>query len=180
MKNLLNEIPEDAWRPEDFPAMLAIWNEIVRDGKTFPQEEELSEEEGREFFAAQSHCGVARNFRGEVDGFYILHPNNVGRCGHICNASYGVAKTARGKGTGEKLVRASLKAAALLGFQLIQFNAVVENNNAANALYNKLGFQKLGVIPGGFRDKNGNFQNICLYWRYIENSGNPEKNSNGF
>jgi len=41
---------------------------------------------GKAFFASQSYCGVAED-EGKVVGLYILHPNNVGRCGHICNAS---------------------------------------------------------------------------------------------
>lgn len=160
-------IIEDAWQKEDLPGMLAIWNEIVRSGDAFPQEKELTLAEAEEFFSDQSHCGVKRDFAGKMLGFYILHPNNIGRCAHICNASYAVDKNARGKGVGERLVKASLKAAAQLGFKLIQFNAVVENNVRAHKLYKKLGFQELGVIPAGFRDKNGDFQNICIYWRKI-------------
>lgn len=37
---------------------------------------------------------------GKVYGLYILHPNNVGRCGHICNASYAVSSDARGRHIG--------------------------------------------------------------------------------
>ncbi len=40
----------------------------------------------------------------EIVGLYILHPNNVGRCGHICNASYAVRRDLRGEHIGEKLV----------------------------------------------------------------------------
>ncbi|MGN1127033.1 MAG: GNAT family N-acetyltransferase, partial [Ruminococcus sp.] len=76
---------------EDIPQMIKIWNEIVEDGIAFPQEELLTQETGEEFFAQQSYCGVAcDNSNGEILGLYILHPNNVGRCSHICNASYGV------------------------------------------------------------------------------------------
>lgn len=40
-----------------------------------------------------------RNSKGE---FLIQkrHPNNVGRCGHICNASYAVSSDARGRHIG--------------------------------------------------------------------------------
>ena len=37
---------------------------------------------------------------GKIFGLYILHPNNVGRCGHICNASYAVSSDARGRHIG--------------------------------------------------------------------------------
>ena len=83
--------------------MIRIWNEIVDEGIAFPQEELLDEVSGAEFFAGQSYTGVAEE-DGKILGLYILHPNNVGRCGHICNASYAVASEARGQHIGEKLV----------------------------------------------------------------------------
>ena len=97
------------YESRDLPLMVAIWNEVVEDGIAFPQEELLTEESGREFFAGQSWCGVAEDEAGKVLGLYILHPNNVGRCGHICNASYAVSKKARGLHIGEKLVLDCLK-----------------------------------------------------------------------
>lgn len=76
----------------DMEAMIRIWNEVVEDGIAFPQEETLTLADGREFFAAQTYSAVAENTEsGEILGPYILHPNNVGRCGHICNASYAVS-----------------------------------------------------------------------------------------
>ena len=87
----------------DVPAMIRIWNEVVEEGVAFPQLELLDKESGRAFFAAQTYCGVADD-NGTVVGLYILHPNNVGRCGHIANASYAVNSACRGKHIGEQLV----------------------------------------------------------------------------
>ena len=155
-----------AYTPQDVAQMIAVWNEVVEDGIAFPQEEPLNEETGAAFFAAQSHCGVAEE-DGRVVGLYILHPNNVGRCGHIANASYAVASRCRGQHIGEQLVRDSLKTAKELGFRILQFNAVVESNRAARHLYERLGFVPLGVIPGGFRMKDGHYENICPYYRVL-------------
>ena len=70
-----------------------IWNQVVDDGVAFPQEEVLTPESGDAFFKEQTYTGIAENSEsGEVVGLYILHPNNVGRCGHICNASYAVGR----------------------------------------------------------------------------------------
>lgn len=143
-----------------------IWNDVVEEGNAFPQEEKLSKEGARAFFAAQSYTGVALN-DGKVVGMYILHPNNVGRCGHICNASYAVAKERRGEHIGEKLVLDCLKKAKELGFGVLQFNAVVENNVHARHLYERLGFTQLGTIPGGFRTKEGRYVGICPYYKSL-------------
>ncbi|MBQ7688002.1 MAG: GNAT family N-acetyltransferase, partial [Clostridia bacterium] len=72
---------------KDLKAMIAIWNEVVEEGVAFPQEELLTKQSGDVFFGSQTFCGVAEE-NGSIYGLYILHPNNVGRCGHICNASF--------------------------------------------------------------------------------------------
>ena len=151
---------------KDIPEMIAVWNEVVEYGIAFPQEENLTEETGKAFFASQSYTGVAED-DGKIVGLYILHPNNIGRCGHICNASYAVSSTCRGQHIGEKLVLDCLKVAKDLGFRVLQFNAVVESNIHARHLYERLGFVQLGTIPGGFRMKDGHYENICPYYHVL-------------
>ena len=153
--------------PADLPAMITIWNEVVEEGVAFPQEELLDAASGAAFFAAQSRSAVALDDRGTVVGLYILHPNNVGRCGHIANASYAVASSVRGLHTGEALVAHCLQEAKRLGYRVLQFNAVVASNTHARHLYERLGFVQLGVIPGGFRMKDGHYEDICPYYHVL-------------
>ena len=148
------------YKDKDLLQMIAIWNEVVEDGIAFPQEDLLDAVSGKEFFESQSYTGVAED-GGQIVGLYILHPNNVGRCGHICNASYAVSSLVRGQHIGEKLVLHSLDKASKLGFKILQFNAVVESNIHARHLYERLGFLQLGTIPDGFRTKDGHYENIC-------------------
>lgn len=150
----------------DLEDTVRIWNEVVAEGIAFPQEECLNIKKGASFFASQSYTGVADE-DGKILGLYILHPNNVGRCGHICNASYAVSSEARGKHIGEKLVLDSLQTGRELGFRILQFNAVVESNIHARHLYERLGFTQLGTIPGGFRMKDGHYENICPYYHEL-------------
>ncbi len=110
------EIKIRKYEPADIPSMVQIWNEVVEEGVAFPQEDFLTDESGADFFAAQTYCGVAEEIStSQVLGLYILHPNNIGRCGH---------------------------------------------------LYERIGFHLLGTVPGGFRLKSGEYDDICLY--YIE------------
>ena len=155
-----------AMRPEDLPQLIAIWNEVVEDGIAFPQEDLLDETSGAAFFAQQTFVGAAE-IDGQIVGLYILHPNNVGRCGHIANASYAVSSRCRGQHIGEALVKDCLEQAKRYGFKVMQFNAVVESNAHARHLYERLGFVPLGIIPGGFRMKDGHYENICPYYRLL-------------
>ena len=163
-----NKIIVRKYEEKDLSAMIRIWNEVVEDGVAFPQEECLDEKTGAEFFAAQTYTAVAENMEnGQVLGLYILHPNNVGRCGHICNASYAVKKTVRGQHIGEKLVKHCIAQGKTCGFRVLQFNAVVKSNTGALALYKKLGFTQLGVIPGGFLNKDGEYEDIIPHYHVL-------------
>ena len=95
---------------------------------------------------------------------YILHPNNICRCGHIANASYAVSSKSRGLHIGEKLVLDCLKEAKSHGFRVMQFNAVVATNVHARHLYERIGFRQLGTIPGGFLMKDGHYEDIRPYY----------------
>lgn len=144
-----------------------IWNEVVRTGVAFPQMEQLSVSDGtaEKFFAEQSFCAAAIDTEiGTAVGLYILHPNNVGRCGHISNASFAVKSEMRGMGIGRKLVEHCLKKGKELGFKILQFNAVVKTNRAARSLYESLGFKQIGIVPNGFLLKSGEYEDIVLYY----------------
>lgn len=149
----------------DAAAASEIWNQVVDDGVAFPQEEDLTPESGGAFFKEQTYTGIAENSEsGEVVGLYILHPNNVGRCGHICNASYAVRRDIRGEHIGEKLVLDCISMAKKKGFRVLQFNAVVASNVHALHLYKRIGFTPLGVIPGGFRMPDGHYEDIIPHY----------------
>lgn len=157
-----------AYEEKDLQAMVDIWNQVVDEGVAFPQEEDLNLASGKTFFAEQSFCAVALDTETQkIYGLYILHPNNIGRCGHICNASYAVSNESRGLHIGEKLVQDCLQQANKHGFKVLQFNAVVASNIHARHLYERLGFKQIGVIPEGFRMKDGHYEDICPYYHLV-------------
>ena len=106
---------------------------------------------------------------GELQGFYILHPNNIGRCSHVSNASYAMLESSRGKGYGKKLVEHSLIEAKELGYRGMQFNAVVASNKPALHIYKELGFVTVGTIPGGFELKDGTYSDMYVMYKDLIN-----------
>ncbi len=153
----------EEYQDSDLEDMIRIWNNVVEEGTAFPSDEMLTLETGKEFFATQSHTGVAK-VDGKVVGLYILHPNNIGRCGHISNTSYCVDPEFRCHHIGEALVRDSLEQARNLDFRILQLNAVVRTNYGAIHLYEKLGFVRVGSIPGGFLMKDGYYEDIIVFY----------------
>lgn len=150
------------YREEDLPAMAEIWNEVVEAGNAFPQTKSLTLEEARAFFAEQPHAAVA-TVGGRICGLYILHPNNIGRCGHVANASF-----ARGGGQPRRGHRAlacgRLSAPGGAVVRGLQFNAVVASNERARSLYESLGFARIGMIPGGFCNKDDVYEDMYIYY----------------
>lgn len=160
-----NNIIIRPFEAKDLPQMAEIWNEIVSEANAFPQEELLTTDTANDFFSSQTLTAVAeKESTGEIMGLYILHPNNIGRCGHICNASYAVCKKFGGMGIGRKLVKDCMVKGKENGFKILQFNAVVSTNTAARRLYESLGFEQLGTIKGGFRLSNTEYADICPYY----------------
>lgn len=150
---------------KDIGQITRIWNEVVESGSAFPQIHELTKEDAPSFFSSQSFTGVAEDTdTHEIAGLYILHPNNIGRCGHIANASYAVRSSLRGQHIGERLVAHSLQKGKELGYKILQFNAVVSTNYGAIKLYKKLDFIQLGIVPDGYLHKNGTYQDILLFY----------------
>ena len=86
----MNEVTIRKYEKDDLQEMIAVWNEVVEDGVAFPQEETLDSVGREKFFDVQTYCGVAE-VDGKVLGLYILHPNYIGRCGHICIACFAVS-----------------------------------------------------------------------------------------
>ncbi len=169
-----------SYRAGDVSRMREIWNEVVRAGNAFPQFDELADDdEAEEFFASQTRTAVAVDDEGpesgssgvdsgceeggDVVGLYIMHPNNVGRCAHTANTSYAVDASCRGKGIGRALVQDSLDNLAFCGFRGLQFNAVVASNVSAIRLYESMGFDRIGVIPGGFLNGEGVYEDMVIF-----------------
>ena len=151
---------------QDIPAMAAIWNRVVMDGQAFPQDEPVADDEAGEFFESFDHCGVAVA-DDRIVGMYEIRPNNIGRCGHIANASYAVDPDCRNMHAGRALVSDSMEQAKRLGYRIMQFNAVVKENSNARHLYESLGFQIVGIIPEGFRDIGDAYHDICIYYHSL-------------
>lgn len=161
------DIAFHSFKKEETSLLTAIWNEIVSEGVAFPGEELYTEKTFEGFLNEQSAV-TCLLLEGELAGFYILHPNNIGRCSHVANAGYAISKKFRGRHLGSLLVENSLLEAKRLGFKGMQYNAVVSGNQAAITIYKRVGFEIIGTIPEGFRLKNGDYSDMHIMYKRID------------
>lgn len=156
-----------AYDDDNVSAMIGIWNQVIDSGTSFPWYERFDMSSGSDYFSSMDYCAVADDEELGLLGLYTLHPNGEGRCKHIANTSIAVDASARGRGIGEVLLKDCLKQAASHGFRIMQFNAVVATNTAAIKLYDKVGFIRIGRLPGAFLMPDGHYEDVFLYYHKL-------------
>ena len=138
-------------RADDWPGIWTIVGEVLAEGDAYTYDPDMTEEQARGKWLSPAPWRTTVAVDGEqVLGVATWGPNQAGPGSHICNANFIVSSDARGRGVGTALVEDTLAQARTDGFEGMQFNAVVETNPAV-ALYERLGFEILGTVPGAFR-----------------------------
>lgn len=87
---------------------------------------------------------------GAIVGTAKCGPNRPGRGSHVATASFMVDPSRQGEGIGRALGEHIVRSAREAGYHGMQFNAVVESNTGALALWRSLGFATVGVVPDAF------------------------------
>jgi L-amino acid N-acyltransferase YncA len=159
--------------PEDWPAIYPIFQAVTSAGTTYVYPVGLSSEEARELWTGQGHVvvavadGDADRPDGSVLGTAVMQPNRMGRGSHVATASFMVSEHARGQGVGRALGEHMLAWATAAGFRAVQFNAVVETNTAAVALWRSLGFAVVGTVPEAFDHPEHGLVGLHVMHRFL-------------
>lgn len=136
--------------PADWPGIWTVFGPIVAAGETYTVPRDASSDDARELWMDP----VATVFVVEADGRIVgsakLRPNFLGPAAHVANASFFVDATHAGRGIGRALGEHVLAAARADGYRAMQFNAVVETNTGAVALWRSLGFEILATVPEAY------------------------------
>ncbi len=136
---------------QDWPAIWPVVEATVRAGDTYAYDPGLTAEQGRELWMAAPPGATAVAVDGSrVLGTARMGPNRDGPGSHVGTAAFMVSPDARGRGVGRALATYVVAWHREHGFRGIQFNAVVETNTAAVALWRSLGFTLVGTVPGAF------------------------------
>lgn len=134
----------------DWPGIWAVFAPIVAAGETYTVPRDAGSADARELWLEPG----ARVFVAELDGRIVgsakLRPNGLGPAAHVANASFVVDGGHGRRGIGRALGEHVLAAARAEGYRAMQFNAVVETNTAAVALWRSLGFEILATVPEAY------------------------------
>jgi len=143
---LIREYTDDDW-----PAVWAIFQEVVGARDTFVYDPEWSSDEARAIWVEPppGHAVVACD-GSRILGSAKMGPNRPGPGSHVATASFMVDQDARGHGVGRALGEYVIGWARKHGYAAMQFNAVVETNMPAVQLWQALGFEIIGTIPEAF------------------------------
>jgi ribosomal protein S18 acetylase RimI-like enzyme len=151
----------------DRDAIWLIFREVVAIGDTYAFDRNISRDEALAYwFRADTHTYVARK-DSRVVGTYILRVNQPGPGSHVANAAFMVASNAQGAGVGRSMAEHCLGEARRLGFRAMQFNFVVSTNESAIRLWQKLGFEIVGTLPGAFRHPARGYVDVYVMFRSL-------------
>ncbi|WP_249423794.1 GNAT family N-acetyltransferase [Nocardioides coralli] len=152
---------------DDWPAIWPIFSATVAAGETYAYPDDLTSEEARALWLEPPPGRtVVLEEDGQVLGTAKMGPNRPGRGDHVGTASFMVSEHARGRGVGRRLAEHVVAWHRDAGFRGIQFNAVVETNAAAVALWESLGFEIVGTVPGAFR--SATHGHVGLHVMYLD------------
>jgi GNAT superfamily N-acetyltransferase len=152
----------------DWSSVWPIFQEVVAAGDTYAYDPEWSSDEARNVWVeAPPGLTVVACDGSRVWGTAKMGPNRPGRGSHVATASFMVARDARGRGIGRALGEYALAWAREKGYAAMQFNAVVESNQAAVRLWQALGFQIIGTVPESFEHLTLGRVGLHIMHRYL-------------
>ncbi|MDF3290003.1 GNAT family N-acetyltransferase [Streptomyces silvisoli] len=153
----------------DWPAIWPFLREIVAAGETYTYPRDLPEEQARAMWLLEppGRTVVAVDDGGAVLGTAKMNPNHMGGAAHIASASFMVDPGCSGRGVGRALGEHVLEWARAEGYRAMQFNAVVETNTRAVALWRSLGFEVLATLPEGFHHPTKGYVGLHIMYRRL-------------
>ncbi len=152
----------------DWPTLWPILQSTFAAGDTYTFSPQSTEAEiHKAWVELPADTFVACDESGNILGTYFIKPNQPGLGAHVCNCGYVVSKEAQGQGIASQMCEHSQKLAIELGFRAMQFNFVVSTNTGAVRLWQKLGFEIIGTLPGVFQHQKLGFVDAFVMFKNL-------------
>lgn len=151
----------------DADAIRSIIEPVIRAGEAYTLDRDMSGDDALAYwFGADKETFVAEE-EGAVLGTYYLRANQAGGGRHVCNAGYMTGAAATGRGVARAMCLHSIDHAKARGFRAMQFNFVVSTNVRAVGLWQSLGFEVVGRLPGAFDHPGEGFVDALVMVRAL-------------
>jgi ribosomal protein S18 acetylase RimI-like enzyme len=151
----------------DRDAIWAILEPTIRAGETYTLPREMSRDAALEYWFSPGHEVFVAEENGSILGTYFIHANQKGGGDHVANCGYMTAAHATGRGVARAMCANSLEHAKSRGFRAMQFNFVVSTNHRAVRLWQSLGFEIAGRLPGAFLHPTAGFVDAFVMYRNL-------------
>lgn len=155
----------------DVEPLRDLYRVIVDEGNSYPHDRFPDQDDFMDYwFRGKSTVAAyvtGRDSAAGMVGAFYLKPNWPGRAGHVANAGFIVAPDWRSKGVGRLMGETMLAYARQLGYRSVIFNLVFSENTVARRLWEQLGFERLGMIPGAVRKNDGTYQDAMVMFRSL-------------
>jgi len=151
----------------DFPKIWPIFRTVVRAGDTYSIPADIDETGARKIWMADPVKTFVAEDGDNVLGTYKLNVNRAGGGDHVCNCGYMVTPEARGKGVASAMCEHSKQEALSLGFKAMQYNLVVSTNTGAVRLWQKMGFDIVGTLPGAFKHPEHGYVDAHIMYKWL-------------
>jgi L-amino acid N-acyltransferase YncA len=138
-------------QPSDGAAILEIILPVIREGATYTLDTDMSAADALAYWMSPDKETFVAEAEGAIVGTYFIRTNQAGGGRHVCNCGYMTRAAAVGRGVARSMCQHSMAHARERGYRAMQFNFVVSTNERAVRLWQSLGFQTVGRLPGAFR-----------------------------
>jgi len=153
--------------PVDHDAIWSIIGPIIGAGETYTLDRDLSRDAALAYWLGPDKETFVAEEAGRILGTYYIRANQAGGGGHVCNCGYMTAPEAAGRGVARAMHEHSLARARERGFRAMQFNFVVAANERAVRLWQSLGFETVGRLPGAFEHPEHGFVDALVMYREL-------------
>ena len=151
----------------DDEAIWAIIEPVIRAGETYALDRDMSRSDALAYWHGGDHETFVAEDGDHVVGTYFIRPNQAGGGRHVCNCGYVTAAGSAGKGVGRAMHEHSLRRARERGFRAMQFNFVISSNERAVRLWQSLGFETIGRLPGAFLSPSRGYVDALVMHRAL-------------
>ncbi len=155
------------FQQSDMEAIAAIILSVFRDGATYAIDPDISEADALAYWlSSDKETFVAEDY-GAIVGTYYMRTNQAGGGRHVCNCGYITDARTIGRGIARAMCLHSLNHARSCGYRAMQFNCVVSTNERAVRLWQSLGFEIVGRLPGAFRHPTHGFVDALVMYQTL-------------